>query len=445
MSERSARVRWTDGLVVVGIVAVGILVAGALQGPVEPESTMAATTPTVEPEALAPEEYVRVSEPVDTSAPIPGCDTVVEAEEERFSMSFVGERSYDNPRFPWFNGPKATAMSDAVASALPDDVELAFAAPQQSLQFGPIFDFGDDDEPPYSGSTDAWGAVSRGDASGSVQVSVQQAPQTVPDCVAGSLDERKTLPDGTVVDLLDTWAEINGIRTISRSVQAYTSDGTWIHVSADDRANTPEPSNSGEIPLTLPELELIATEPALRVSTPVPPGTPPPSGGCSGYTENGGPDLTREDQQRLNSALASVDLGAVGLDRKLDTLQPSDMGSDTLCMASNVVGADETLQLSIAGGQNVPVEDEVRPDPYSGTQNTFRSLADGTVVQTSAGYYGVTGEGGDGDYQQRSSNTVTVTRPGGTRVQISASSAGSPLLSLELLESIALTPGLEVS
>ncbi|OZD58358.1 hypothetical protein CH263_24140 [Rhodococcus sp. 06-1059B-a] len=444
MSERSAKARWTDGLVVVSIVAVGIVVAGALQAPAEPELTTAATSPTVEPEPTAPEEYVRVSEPVDTSAPIPGCDTVVEADEERLSMSFVGERSYDNPRFPWFNGPKATAMSDAVASALPDDVELAFAAPQQSLLFGPIFDFGDGDEPPYSGSTDAWGAVNRGDASGSVQVSVQQGPHTVPGCVAGSLDERKTLPDGTVVDLLDTWAEINGVRTISRSVQAYTTDGTWIHVSADDRTNTPEPANSGEIPLTLPELELIATEPALRVSTPVPPGTPPPSEGCSGYTENGGPDLTREDQQRLNSALASVDLGAVALDRKLDTLQPSDMGLDTLCMASNVVGADETLQLSIAGGQAVPVEDEIRPDPYSGTQDTFRSLADGTVVQTSAGYYGVTGED-DGDYQQRSSNTVTVTRPGGTRVQISASSAGSQSLSIELLESIALTPGLEVS
>jgi hypothetical protein len=37
---------------------------------------------------------------------------------------------------------------------------------------------------------------------------------------AGAVDRRDTRPDGTVLDLLDTWYEVNGVRTLERTVVA---------------------------------------------------------------------------------------------------------------------------------------------------------------------------------------------------------------------------------
>ncbi|MEW1931864.1 hypothetical protein AB0362_06740 [Rhodococcus sp. NPDC079359] len=437
--------RWTTGLVIVSIVASGVIVAGLTQPHEELQLTTAPTTPTAEPEAPMMPEYVRITEPADPTAAIPGCDIVETPGEPILSMSTsMTESTYDNPKFPWFSGPKATAMSDAVIDLLPTGVEVAFASPQGSLRFGPIMDF-DESDPNSIGSTDAWGTVSRAGAAGTVHVSVRQSTQPIPACFAGALDERVTAPDGTVLDLNDMWEEVNGVRTVSRSVAAYVPDGSWIDVTADDRPSTPETSNSGQIPLSLDELQRIALDPRLRSTAPVPPGTAPPAPDCGVYTDVPGPDITREERDRLNDVLAGADLGGIVLDRPLNTLQLTDFGMDILCSSSTVVGTNTSLGLTLVGGQELPREDAERPDPFSDTRKTFRTLEDGTVVQTDLSSYASVSSDGSEDAEQRVSNSVTVTRPGGTRVSMTSSSAvTSEPVRLEILETVALTDGLEI-
>lgn len=79
------------------------------------------TTTTLEPEQSVPTLPDIVEEPIDPTADIPGCDTVEEPGERYSSLSVTsGEPSYDDPDFPRFSGPKATAMSNAVVDLLPD-------------------------------------------------------------------------------------------------------------------------------------------------------------------------------------------------------------------------------------------------------------------------------------------------------------------------------------
>ena len=76
------------------------------------------------------------------------------------------------------------------------------------------------------------------------------------------MDRRDTRPDGTVLDLLDTWYEVNGVRTLERIVVAYLPDVTRMVTTANDADNTDPRAggrHSGRIPLTLDELTAIAT------------------------------------------------------------------------------------------------------------------------------------------------------------------------------------------
>ncbi|SNS99715.1 hypothetical protein [Rhodococcoides kyotonense] len=181
---------WSTAAVIVGIVAAGTVVAGLLNDP--------------QSEAIT----------------IPGCDEVVQPEDmQRINYAFVGADSYDDL---WFSEEKATAMSDALAGALPADAVV---------------------EPPLSFDSDATahGTVSVNGNSGQLTVRVWQSDEPAGPCFAGYVDERRSLSDGTVLD-------ISGERVI-----AYVPDGSRIDVNADNV-------------FTVKQLTDIATTPGLRVS-----------------------------------------------------------------------------------------------------------------------------------------------------------------------------------
>jgi hypothetical protein len=73
----------------------------------------------------------------------------------------------------------------------------------------------------------------------------------------------------------------------------------------------------------------------------------------------------------------------------------------------------------------------------------MRTLPDGTVVQTQQSSGSVSATSSPDNSQRETTNSVEVTRPGGTQISVSSSAAvpNSPLY-LEELESIALTDGL---
>lgn len=386
------------------------------------------------------------SDSADASvAPIPGCETVrlPETGGEQSIQSFIGESKYDNPRFPWFGARKAMAMSRAAIAALPSRAELQFARPTESLIFQPITDFGD---PVPSGSTNAYGDIVTGVARGRLQIVVGKGSGSVPPCVDGYLDERRSLPDGTVVDVLETSQEADGVRTISREATAYVSDGSHVRAIADDRIGEDQEGRSGLVPLGIDDLVHIASSPGLRVSAPVPPGTPepPPDCGFSVGSATGVP-VSGDQARRLDAVLAAADFPGA----RPGPLRLSDDFAGVLCTV--VPGPDPAaeLDISIIGGQPLPVEG--RPDPSFGPPMSFRRLADGSVVQTDDSFAAPPGEDPEGSYPRRS-RTVIVTRPTGTRITVRSLAAptvvaGGPTFSaspvdLARLEAIALTPGL---
>ncbi|MCZ4551831.1 hypothetical protein [Gordonia rubripertincta] len=432
---------WTYALILISVVSLVVVVVGLLLPRADPELTTAPTSSSQEPDPAAPEMPDVVEEPVDLDAPIPGCD-VVETPDEGYSVitGTSGEPSYDNPKFPWFNGPKATEMSNAVAELLPSKAEIEFASPERSLIFQPITDFGEDTPDQSDGYTSANGSVINREAKGSLYVSVAQSSRPIPPCVAGALDERRTLPDGVLVDVQDTWRETDGVRTLSRSAIAYVPDNSRISAQASDASGRTGAENSGAIPVTVDDLVRIVTDPRLRISTPVPPGTPAPPAGCrSGSFDDSGPSVTREQARKLDTVLASIDLGGA----KLPPLQLGRYSEALLCTGVPNVTPTAALDISITGGQKLPVEE--RPVRGAGSQKTLRTLADGTVVQTDVSFSSSRSMTNPDDYTSEAINSVVVTRPAGTQISVS-STAPSPdeALPLPQLESIALTPGLEL-
>lgn len=182
----------------------------------------------------------------------------------------------------------------------------------------------------------------------------------------------------------------------------------------------------------------IVVDPRLRVSTPAPTNTPAPTENCNGYSEAEGPPLTREQAERLDGVLATVAPNG----RMLNPLQLAGYSSSILCTALSDIGAGTRFTFSITGGQPLPVEE--RPDAFSGNQKTFRTTDDGTVVQTERSYYSVSSMEEPDDGTMQIAHSVSVTRADGTAISVSATSPTQPALTLEQLESIALTSGLEL-
>ncbi|WP_230593981.1 hypothetical protein [Rhodococcoides fascians] len=416
--------------VVVTIVAVGVVVASFIPS----RETGSSTTGNF------------VSAPVDVSADIPGCDTVeppVEDEGGLYSRAtFGGDSTYDNPAFPWFTAAKAAAMSEAVRAAVPADVEIELAAPSNSLNFGPVTDFGDSEFDPM---TTAYAELTRDGVTAFVSVNVGPSSDGVPPCVAGALERRDIDADGTVVDSGDSWYEIDGVRTYSRSATAYREDGTRVSVYQSA-------GSSPAMPLEQQEAAAIASIPELAMSAPSPAESPVLQVDCSVYPPGDGTvkDLSREAVDAANAAFTASWAAipdAPALDRPIGSLVPDGFGSG-ICTDVGVGDGTIRLAVSVAGGQPLPTA----PDPYDpsfyGQLPVLRTLPDGSVVEfldTDITQM-MTSEDGTGLL----SRSVTVTRPSG--VQVSARStveiaAGgrAPLtlpepLSAEVLDAVANTP-----
>lgn len=194
---KSKKSAWSTAAVIVAIIAVGILAAGLLDDP--------------ESDAIA----------------IPGCAEVVAAEDlERVNYAFgTGD-------FSWFSDAEAADMSEALADALPTGSAVQSDPNWPSLQFEAMH-----------GTASAWGIVSAAGEQGPLTVDVSRTDQPVGPCFAGYVDERRTLPDGTVVD---TFAG-----TKENRASAHTPDGSLIDAYSQG-------------PLTVDQLVTIVTTPGLR-------------------------------------------------------------------------------------------------------------------------------------------------------------------------------------
>ncbi|WP_280201136.1 hypothetical protein [Nocardia cyriacigeorgica] len=429
---------WTTGLICVAIVAGGVIAGGLLHEPERELTTAPPTTTSMAPQPA--EEHTYVTPPVTYPTQIPGCPQVEPpGEDGLFGWVATGRSSYDNPAYPWFSGPKAMAMSAALQEALPDGVVIDFAPADQALVFQPILDPPEQRE--FGGFTDAMASVRRGDRAGWLSVTVRQSSDPAPACVAGALDERRHLPDGTIVDTHDTWSETNGVRTLSRSATAYLPDGSVVGAYA---TNSPaDGAPAGEVPMSIDELVAVVTAPGLRVTAPVPPGTPGPPEEC--FTRaDGAPTIDGPTARRLNAVLAGIRLDGVTPDRPLGALRPDGWGDGGLCQTVPVDSNGQRTQLSITivGGQVLPTA----PSPSSLGERTAtrRQLSDGSLVDIEESQVGVASQTGVSGTE--STHSVTVTRPSGTRVEVSsrALEPAQPLTTAQL-ETIALAPGLEVS
>ncbi|PXX71185.1 hypothetical protein DFR70_101607 [Nocardia tenerifensis] len=431
---------WTVGLGCVAIVACGVIVGGLLHER-EPELTTAPVVATSTSAAEEPPDLPYITPPVVFPTQIPGCP-VVEPPRDGAGMSFISadHSVYDNPDYPWFSGPKAVDMSQALRDALPRDVAIGFAPVEQSLLFEPIFD--PETEPgethDFGGWTTAHATLTRGGKWGTLMVSVKQSTAPIPPCVAGDLDERRHLADGTTVDVHDTWHELGGVRTLTHSAYAYLPDGTVVTTSAsDDGRDDAKPS--GKVPLTVDELAAMATAPGLRVTAPVPPGTPDVPESCNTGTESGG-TIDEAVARRLDAVLAGIPLDGLSLDRPLGGLRPAGYLSSGVCQAVRVTtpGQRSRLNVGIAVGQKIPV------DPPVG-HGTSRTLPDGTVVENQESHSMKSSNEQGPPAVEEATRTVTVTHRSGTLVRVSSSAEYPEApLPFDRLEAIAVTPGLEV-
>lgn len=392
-----------DVAVVVAIVSVGTVIAGVLHDPV----------PSVES--------------------IPGCDVVLPAEEGfSFSIGSYGGQ-YDNPDYPWLTAAKASAMSTALIESLPADVELEFAPPSDSLVFQPMHIYPEGVEiaegvtvEDISGDSTASGVVGRGDARAPLRVSVEEWDGEIPPCVEERIDERTTLPDGTVVDTLDAVSSYDGAPTHRRTAVAYHED-TLVH------ARTSNEGSDAMLPLAVDELRGIVANTQLRVTTEVPGGTPPPRRDCGSSQEYPAPALTKDVVERIGSALAQQ-WAAVFPDASTDLpvgdLVPGSYSSGSACTIVNVstpTGSTELrIEISkrdITGRQSTDEQDN------SGVSRS--TLPDGTVV---------TRRSDDTPRDGQSSEWLSVLRPSNTLVQFSFGDGIDP----DSLVALASAPGLDL-
>lgn len=349
-------------LVIVSIVALGVVVGGLLQPADEPELTVAPTT-TAPPSATTPEqEYVYVTPEVDPDADIPGCDTVESPEDSSAeftgSYSMLGGADYANPNVPWYDGPKAHLMSQAVLERLPADTTFADGV---APYFEPIPVTADSQGTPID-SANAVAQLSIGQLSAFFSVAVFAADSAEPPpCVAGQLDERTTRADGTVVDIDDSWSELNGERTSTRTASAYHPDSSVVSVylSAD--------GGESRVPLSTDDLADMVADPSMRTSAPVPAGTPGNVTGCSPDFVDGQPvPFTRIETRALNAVLLDANSSVLAPSPPLGALHTSQYGTG-LCQA--VDSAFGRLTVTVVRGGEEPEESETGDPVTAGSQS----------------------------------------------------------------------------
>ncbi|MCD2156633.1 hypothetical protein LQL77_23110 [Rhodococcus cerastii] len=466
--------KWTFALTVVSLIAGGTVVAGLVDrwssSPSDDISVAASSsiTMTSTPDEIPAEdvpEYSYVTPSAVYPTMIPGCESVAAPEEDSFfSYILDGSDTYDDPRFPWFSSAKAAAMSEAVKQALPKDVELKFASPGNSLQFGPISAPSNTDGLPEGfsleelASTTASGTLIREGKIGALSLMLHSSSDPIPSCVAGSLVERRVLADQSVVDLQDTWSETNGVRTLNRSAMLYGVDGTRIQAYVNDTNNDggPDAESSGVVPLTLDELVNLVEMPQLRITTPVPPGTAPLSPGCHGIPRDSSDvaELDRATIERLNAVLKirwrAVPPGFPILDAGPGTLTVAENDRSTACQRflTRTGENESTLNMTITGGQSLPEEPNKYDPSYYGHPLEFVTRPDGSVIERDERDYStvpMTNDGSKAESTQETSRSVVVTRPNGTQVSVSSSAAIPNVpMTFEQLEFLATTEGLEI-
>ena len=464
--------KWTVALTVVSLMAGGIVFAGLVDRWSGSESDLATsisigTTPQAQEESPDPSsEYTYVTPTVVYPTTIPGCESVDALEEGGMSMiSYMSNtvETYDDPRFPWFSESKASAMSAALAGALPEQVQMKFASPSESLQFSPISAPSASDELPEGmsienmASTSASATLIRDGKLGQLSVWLHRRSAPIPPCIAGSLDERRTLADGSVVDGQDTWSETNGVRTLSRSAILYGSDGTLVQASATDSVyqGGSGVQISGTVPLTVDELIALVSLPQIRTTAPVPADTAPLQLGCQGSSsERTGRELDRRTVDELGRTLESgwhaAPPGMPVLEPALGKLVPADSDNTTACqeLVARSGSNEATLRISISSGQPLPKAPNKYDPSYDGHPMSSIITADGAVIERDERHYAVMPMGnGDGAGQSTNeqSRYVTLTRPNGAQVSVysSASSPNSPM-TFEQLEFLATIDGLEI-
>lgn len=373
---------WADVVVVVAIVTVGTVVAGVLED----------QQPSVEA--------------------ILGCDVVLPAEEGfSFSIGFYGGR-YDNPDYPWLTATKASAMSTALVESLPTDVQLEFAAPSNFLIFQPIDIYPEGVEiaegvtvEDISGDSTASGVVGRGEARALLRVSIEEWDGELPPCVEERVDERTTMPDGTVVDTLDAVSDFNGGATHRRTAVAYFAD-TLVH------ARTSNEGSDAMLPLEVDELRGIVANPQLRVTAEVPDGTPPPPRECGSYRENPTLPLSKDRVESIGASLAeqwAVVFPDAQSDRPIGDLVLGSSGSGSACTIVNVSTPTGSAELSV----EISIDDttargSVDAQDSSGVNRS--TLPDGTVV---------TRRSDEAPREGQPREWLSVLRPSNTLVQFS--------------------------
>ena len=423
---RQPKMFWV--FVSVAVIALGVIVAG-LRAPIAGDIDIPETPGSTD--ALG-ESF----SPRDSSATIPGCD-VVEAPDGRAVAFYQAlEESYDNPRYPWFSGRKATALSDALAAALPAGTDIEFPSAgtsafgtESALRFGPVQGPSSDssvDDPSLFAGSKAAGLLIRHGRGVDITVTISKQTYGVPPCVGGSLDSRQVLGDGTVTDVSESISEGSGRTSVIRSVSAYAPDGTNLQIQATQFVSADEA-------LSMDDLVSMASRSDLRIDAPIPRGTrsePPPCGTRAGVQD--GPPVTAADADRLGRALDHARIRAlravVAFDQPMTSMRRVAFSVDTLCTTGTIVSPDSrgVVNVSITGGQPLPkIADKYDPD-VDRSVDTVR-LPDGSISERT----------------KRGGRTVTVTRPSGTRVRISSTSAGE-LVTVANLESIATAPGLDL-
>ncbi|MFI8566715.1 hypothetical protein ACIGGF_09155 [Rhodococcus sp. NPDC078407] len=377
-------------------------------------------------------------DPGDTSTTIPGCDSVVlPGSGDSVGVIFqLDGGSYDDPRYPWFSGRKATALSDALVSALPADTAIEFATPgtsafgtESALRFGPVqgpsSDSSLDDPSLFAGSTAA-GLLIRGGRGADLTVTISKSTGGVPPCFAGSLDRREVSADGTVVDIKDSTSEDGDRTVVSRTATAYASDGTTL------QASTTQFESPDEV-MAMDELISLVKSSDVRIGAPIPEGTRPSPLPCDarGGSQDG-PAVTHADADRIGHALEHARIrslrAVIAFAQPLAPMQRVAFADDALCTAGRIVtpGSEGVVTVSITGGQPLP-EIPDKYDPAAERSVDTVRLPDGSISERS----------------RFGARTVTVTRPSGTRIRVSSTSAGE-LVTVGNLESIATAPGLDL-